>query len=87
MSKKWRYDKTSKAEVFEFRYSKIFAPGDYGEAGTIERWYLPTVNQDDGTRVQDKNVFLGPMNIDYKLRKINGRWLIEETTIPRPQAK
>jgi DNA-binding winged helix-turn-helix (wHTH) protein len=85
LQKGWRYEKGSRLELFEFRYVKILAPGDHAELGTIERWYLPTCRE-DGSRVLDKNVYLGPQAIDYKLRKINGKWLIDETTVPRPHA-
>src|SRR5215467_88299 len=52
----WRYEKGSRVELFQFRYIKVFAPGDHAEAGTIERWYIPTCRE-DGSRVLDKNVF------------------------------
>jgi hypothetical protein len=84
LSKGWHYGPESKSELFEFRYVRIFDPGDSAEAGTIERWYVPTHNE-DGSLVADRNVHIGPLQIDYKLRKINGAWLIQENTTPRPR--
>lgn len=81
-SKDWHYGKESRIEVFDFIYVRIFAPGNYAEAGTLERWYLP-LYQSNETRVPDRNVYLGPYTVDYTLRKLSGRWLIEETTTPR----
>jgi DNA-binding winged helix-turn-helix (wHTH) protein len=84
VSRGWHYGKESKAMLFEFRYAKIYAPGDQAVVGTLERWYLP-VYKEDGTRVLDHNVYLGPIMPDYILRKINNEWLIQETSVPRPQ--
>ena len=81
----WRYADESRLEIFDFRYVRIFSPRDYAEAGTSERWYVPTVWA-DGSRVQNRNVYLGVYDVDYTLRKINGRWLIEENSTPRPKA-
>jgi DNA-binding winged helix-turn-helix (wHTH) protein len=82
LSKGWRYADESRADVFEFRYVKVFEPGDVGKAGTVEFWFIPTL-QADGQRVKDRNVYLGRMLVDYKLRKVNGTWLIEDSTMPR----
>jgi hypothetical protein len=49
LKKGWRYETASRVELFEYRYVKVFAPGDYAEVGTIERWYLPTCKE-DGSR-------------------------------------
>jgi DNA-binding winged helix-turn-helix (wHTH) protein len=80
----WHYGSESKCEMFEFFSTRILAPGDSAEVETIERWYIPTY-KDDGSRVLERNVFLGPLKMAYKLRKLNGMWLIEETTVPRPR--
>lgn len=80
-----RYGPESRLERFDFTYVKVYAPGDYAEAGTIERWYLPLYQ--GGKIVPDRNVFLGPYSVDYTLRKVSGRWLIERTTTPRAQNK
>ncbi len=79
------YGKESKLERFEFTYVRIFALGDAAEAGTIEKWYVPLYQ--DGNLVPNRNVFLGPYLVDYTLRKVNGIWLIEKTTTPRPEKK
>jgi hypothetical protein len=84
LEKHWHYARESKCELFEFRYARVYAPGDYAEVGTIERWHLPLHNEDESP-VLERNVNLGPIPIDYGLKKINGVWLIEETTVPRPR--
>jgi DNA-binding winged helix-turn-helix (wHTH) protein len=84
LEKHWHYAVESKCELFEFRYARVYAPGDYAEVGTIERWHLPLHN-DDESPVLERNFNLGPIPIDYGLKKINGVWLIQETTVPRPR--
>ncbi len=83
LSKGMHYGKESKAERYEFRYVRIFSPRDYAEVGTIERWYVPAYRE-DGSRVLGRNEYLGPYPVDFTLRKINGAWLIEEASNPRP---
>jgi DNA-binding winged helix-turn-helix (wHTH) protein len=83
--KGWRYADESKVEIFDFRYVRIFSPRDYAEVGTSERWYVPTVWL-DGRRVENRNVYLGTYDVDYTLQKIDGRWLIEENSTPRPKS-
>lgn len=80
----WHYGKESKCEMFEFATVNILAQEDYAEIETIERWYIPTY-RDDGSRVLERNVYIGPQKMAYKLKKIDGKWLIEETTVPRPR--
>ena len=80
------YGKESRVERFEFRYVRIFSPRDYAEAGTIERWYVP-MYREDGSKVLGRNEYLGPYPVDYILRKVNGIWLIEESSTPRPASK
>jgi DNA-binding winged helix-turn-helix (wHTH) protein len=79
----WRYADESRLELFDFRYVRIFSPRDYAEVGTSERWFVPTVRA-DGSRVENRNVYLGVYDVDYTLRKVEGRWLLEENSTPRP---
>lgn len=79
----WRYGDESRVEIFDFRYVRIYSPRDYAEAGTSERWFVPTVHARDSSRVENRNVYLGVYDVDYVLRKVNGRWLVEETSTPR----
>jgi hypothetical protein len=76
----WHYGAGSQLMRFEFRYVRFFAP-DYAEAGTIEQWYLPMFHR-DGSTVRERTADLGPYQIDYRLRKRHGHWLIETTTTP-----
>lgn len=82
----WRYADDSRVEVFDFRYVRIFSPRDYAEVGTSERWYVPTVWAETNVRVENRNVYLGIYDVDYTLRKIDGRWLIEDNSTPRPKS-
>jgi len=75
------YGSESKVETFDFIFVKILPPGDYAEVRTRERWYVP-VFREDGTRVTDRAPYLGPYEVDYTLRKINGRWLIQSNGTP-----
>jgi DNA-binding winged helix-turn-helix (wHTH) protein len=84
--KNLRYGDESRTERFEFRYVRVFSPRDYAEAGTVERWYLPLYRA-DGSRVEGRNEYLGPYEVDYALRKVDGRWMIEETSTPRFEEK
>lgn len=79
------YGKESKLERFDFTYVRIFSPGTTAEVGTIERWYLPLYQ--NGSIVPNRNVYFGPYQVDYSLRKADGIWLIEKTTTPRPEKK
>jgi DNA-binding winged helix-turn-helix (wHTH) protein len=84
LSQGWHYGPDSRSDLFEFRYVRILAPGDIAEVGTIERWHVPTL-KDDGSPVLERNVNLGPQQIDYRLKKISGVWLIQDNTTPRPR--
>lgn len=83
ISKGWHYGEESKNEIFEFRYSpRIFAPGDYAEVGTRELWYIPRKTE-EGTLVKERDPKFGPNDVDYTLRKINGAWMILDSTTRR----
>ncbi len=81
-NKKRHYGTESRNEQFDFRYVRIFSPRDYAEVGTTEIWFVPLYNE-DGSRVLDRNVRLGPYTVDYILKKIDGVWLLEENSTPR----
>lgn len=82
LNKGWRYGKESEVRIFDIRRVQIFEPGDYAEVETREQWFLP-LYKEDGTRVLERRAFHGPYRVNYILRKINGTWLIQETTTPR----
>jgi DNA-binding winged helix-turn-helix (wHTH) protein len=83
--KGWRYSDDSRLDIFDFRYVRIFSPRDYAEVGTSERWYVPTVRA-DGSRVENRNVYLGVYDVDYTLRKVGGHWLLEGDSTPRAKS-
>jgi DNA-binding winged helix-turn-helix (wHTH) protein len=82
LDKGWHYSNESRNEIFEFREITIYPPGDSALVETLEKWYVPTYKE-DGSMIKDRNVYIGPQNMAYKLRKVNGVWLIYETTVPR----
>lgn len=84
LNKGWRYGKDSKLERFEFRSVRISPRGDTADVETRERWYLP-LYREDGSRVLERNAHLNTEPI-YTLRKVNGIWLIQATTNPRPES-
>lgn len=77
----YRYGDDAKLELFEVLHVRVLPPGDYAEARTREKWYLPVYNE-EGSRVLHRNPFLGPYEISYTLRKINGQWLVQSATTP-----
>lgn len=82
LKQRWHYGPESKSEIFDFRYVRIYAPGDYAEVETRERWYLP-LYRENGSRVMERNPYFGPYSVEYILRKIDGKWLVQESTTPR----
>lgn len=74
------YGKEARAEVFEVRMSRILPPGTDGEVRTREKWYVP-IYRKEGDRVLDRNVYLA-YDVDYTLKKANGRWRIVSTSTP-----
>jgi hypothetical protein len=81
LNKGWHYGKEAKADLFEFRSVRLFPPGDCGEVRTRERWQLPLYRKDNN-RVWERNLTHGPYEVDYALRKINGKWRIQSTNAP-----
>jgi hypothetical protein len=73
------YGAGSRLLTFEFRYGLLF--GDRAEIGTREHWLLFLVHS-DGSAVRERNVDLGPYELEYTLRKVKGVWLVESTTTP-----
>jgi DNA-binding winged helix-turn-helix (wHTH) protein len=77
------FGEESELRQFEFRDVRIHAGREYAEVRTEEKWYVP-LYEADGSRVMDKNPILA-YPVDYMLRKVNGKWLLEENGTPRPQ--
>lgn len=77
----WRYGKESKAEQFAVRSVRLTG-NDTASVETTERWFLPLYDK-SGRRVPGKNSFFGPYDVTYLLRRVDGRWLIVDSTTPR----
>jgi hypothetical protein len=78
----WHYGTESSPENFEILSVSLNEPTE-GNAvvSTSERWFLPLYRR-DGTRVLERNAYLGPFLVKYTLKKVNGTWLIQDSTAP-----
>lgn len=78
----WHYGVESRPEDFEILSVKLDQPTE-GSALvlTSERWFIP-LYREDGTRVLERNPYVGPFSVTYTLRKVNGTWLIQDSTVP-----
>jgi hypothetical protein len=74
------YGPESSAKRLEILSAKVFV-GDRAEVKTTEQWFLPLYTK-DGKRVSDRNPEIGPIEVNYALRKVNGKWLIQSSTTP-----
>jgi hypothetical protein len=75
----WYYGSDSKLESFEFDSVQI--TGDRADASTREAWYLPLYSSNDNERVKGRKAEQS-WKATYYVRLINGKWLIEDTTLP-----
>lgn len=80
LNKGLRYGSDLRLELFDIRSIRVFAPGDYAEVETTERWYLP-VYRKNGERFWDRQADQN-WNLTYYVRKLNGTWLIQASTAP-----
>lgn len=77
----WRYGQESQAEQFAIVSVRALEV-DLAEVRTRERWFLPLYDK-QGRRVPGKNDYFGPYDAAYTLRKVDGKWLIAQSTTPR----
>lgn len=75
-----RYGEGSKCEIFDFQTVEINSNNDRASVRTFEKWLLADYSV-DGNLLKVKTV--GPYFVDYLLRKIDGRWLVEKSTTAR----
>ena len=73
------YGSDSKLESFEF--DSVHVSGDQAEASTREAWYLPLYTSKDNSRIKERKAEQS-WTAKYYLKRINGRWLIQDTTLP-----
>jgi DNA-binding winged helix-turn-helix (wHTH) protein len=74
------YGEQSECTVFEFEKVEINRNRDIATVRTFEKWSLEEI-KDEGKTSRKKTV--GPYFVDYIVRKVNGRWLIERSTTAR----
>src|SRR2546429_5850585 len=79
LARGWYYGKESKFESFEFE--SVVISGDKAEVKTRERWYLPIYHDKDGSPVTERKAEQS-WEATYFLQKVNGKWLIKDTTLP-----
>jgi hypothetical protein len=77
----FHYGPESKLLALDVRYVRVALFSRDATVGTTEKWFLP-LYEETGVVVPGKNPTLGPYQIDYLLRRIDGRWLIQSTTTP-----
>jgi len=70
----------SKCEQFEFQSIQVDKTGQQATARTLEKWAI-TEYKTNGELIKLKTV--GPYFVDYIVRKIDGRWLIEKSNTAR----
>ena len=75
-----RYGDETKCEQFEFQSIEINKGGNFATVRTLEKWFI-AVYFKDGTL--EKNKTVGPYFVNYLLRKIDNRWLIEKSSTAR----
>ncbi|HMG76982.1 MAG TPA: hypothetical protein VK582_26145 [Pyrinomonadaceae bacterium] len=73
------YGKDSRVESFDF--DSVSINGDNATAETRESWHLPLYSATDGIQISDRRAEQS-WKAKYYLRRINGKWLIEDTTLP-----
>ena len=73
------YGDDSKLESFYVDTVQIL--DDHAEATTREAWYMPLYLSKDGSRFKERKAEQ-TWKATYYLRRINGKWLIEDTTLP-----
>jgi DNA-binding winged helix-turn-helix (wHTH) protein len=75
-----RYGDETKCEQFDFQSVEINADGDTAIVKTLEKWFIAEYRS-DGTLIKNKHV--GPYFVNYVMKKIDGRWLIEKSNTAR----
>jgi len=74
----WRYREDSRCDVFDVR--SVHVSGSSIDVTTRESWYVPVINS-TGDLVIERNPNQR-WDITYKLRRVNGTWLIEDSNAP-----
>jgi len=77
----WRYGPESYVKSFTFGQADIDLVRGRAEITTKEEWFLPMLDS-AGIRVADRKPELGPLSLQYDLKRKNGRWLIVSSTTP-----
>ena len=73
------YGKDSNVESFDF--DSVNISGDKATIETRESWHLPMYSATDGTQISGRRAEQS-WKAKYYLKKNNGKWLIEDTTLP-----
>ena len=74
------YGKETKCERFEFQSVEIDAAKTMATVRTLEQWFIAKYRNDD-TLHENKTV--GPYFVNYVVRNVDGRWLVEKSTTGR----
>lgn len=74
------YGEQSECTIFEFDKVEVGKNRDVATVRTFEKWSLDDITKE--TNASKKRI-VGPYFVDYILRKVNGRWMIEKSSTAR----
>lgn len=74
------YGDETGCEQFEIQDLQVDENGETATAKTLEKWFVSSYF-DDGTLHRNRTI--GPYFVNYILRKVDGRWMIERSTTAR----
>lgn len=75
-----RYGDETKCEKFVIQSVTVDKDATIATARTLEKWFI-SVHDEKGSPQKRRSV--GPYFVDYLLRKVDGRWLVEKSTTGR----
>jgi hypothetical protein len=81
LNKRQHYGKESKNVTLAILSVDINPARDYADVQTRERWFIPLYDENE-VRVPNRPPYYEGNPIDYTLRKIEGRWLIQSNSTP-----
>ena len=75
-----RYGDGTKLEQFDFQSIEIDKNRALARVRTLEKWFIAIYGSDGNPQ---KNKTVGPYFVDYILRQVDGKWLIDKSTTAR----
>ncbi|CAN5356521.1 hypothetical protein BH20ACI2_BH20ACI2_10050 [soil metagenome] len=75
-----KYGDETRCEQFEIQSLELNKEKNFATARTLEKWFITNYDS-HGALIKNKTV--GPYFVDYILKKVDGRWLVEKSTTAR----